>query len=56
MLWMTAEAVTLNGVPAGAEAGLDTETLDTLMSDVVSMFTVLGELPAESFPEVGSLR
>jgi len=49
-----ADAVTVNAVPAAADAGDDTVTLFTLMSDVAVMF--VAELPlALLFPLFGSL-
>jgi hypothetical protein len=52
---MTAEEVTLKGVPAFAEAGLDSETLLALMSELTRMLTVFGPLLAELLPDVGSV-
>jgi hypothetical protein len=52
---MTAEAVTLKGAPAFAEAGLDIETLLTLISELTRILTVFGPLLAELFPDVGSV-
>jgi hypothetical protein len=53
LLWSTAEAVTLKAEPAFADAGLDTETLETFTSEVASMF-VFELLEPALFPGVGS--
>src|SRR5206468_1216326 len=51
---MTAEPVTLKAVPALAEAGLETETLETLMSEEARTLVVAPLAEPELLPGVGS--
>jgi hypothetical protein len=54
LLWTTAWLVTLNAVPAVAEAGLETETLLTFTSDAAStfVFELLEALLLPVFPSL----
>jgi hypothetical protein len=55
LLCRLAFAATVNGVPAGDDAGVVIITLDTFRSEVASMFTVFVDGAAQLFAGVGSV-